>query len=314
MTPPSASTPAIQNVAGKRRFAVSITIFTILGHVWLGFEASYAQPIVAVLTGYAVQLLLEFVDAHAYGHSPRYQGGPVAFIDFLTSAHIAALSIAMLLYFNDRLLIVAFVVATAISSKYILRIRLHGRWVHFMNPSNLAISLTLLLFPWVGLAMPWQFSVSLTGYGDWLLPLTIICLGSILNFCFTQRLSSVVSFLVAFVAQAMLRSLTFGTPLLAALMPATGVEAFIFAFYMLPDPATSPSRVRSQIVFGSSVGLMYGVLVVCHIVFGLFFALTIVCAVRGLWMSLLAFRKSSATNDVRPESDPLFATESASIA
>ena len=34
-------------LGGLRRFAVAITIFTLLGHLWFGFEQSYAQPLVA---------------------------------------------------------------------------------------------------------------------------------------------------------------------------------------------------------------------------------------------------------------------------
>ena len=66
MTNDVGNTYAIQNVAGKRRFALSITVFTVLGHAFLGFEASYAQPLVALATAYVTQLLLEFVDARGY--------------------------------------------------------------------------------------------------------------------------------------------------------------------------------------------------------------------------------------------------------
>ncbi len=291
MTNDIRSSVPIENVAGKRRFAFTITVFTVLGHAWLGFEASYAQPLVALATAYATQLLLESVDARSSGRRPRFAGGFVPLLDFLTSAHITALSIVMLLYFNDRLIIVAFAVALAIGSKYVFRLPLKGRMVHFMNPSNLAITTTLLLFPWVGLAMPWQFSANLTGIGDWMLPLVILCLGSFLNFGFTKRIPAIVAFLAAFVVQAVVRSLWFGTPVMAPLLLATGVEALIFTFYMLPDPATSPSRPVPQILYGSSVALLYGLMVANHIVFGLFYALTIVCACRGLGILVASMRE-----------------------
>ena len=291
MTNNVGSTDSTDNVGGKRRFAITITVFTVLGHMWLGFEASYAQPLVALATAYATQLLLESVDARSSGRRPWYTGGIVPLLDFLTSAHITALSIVMLLYFNDRLIIVSFAVALAIGSKYVFRLPLNGRLVHFMNPSNLAITTTLLLFPWVGLAMPWQFGASLTGIGDWILPLVILCLGSFLNYRFTKRIPAVVAFLVAFGMQAVVRSFWFDSPVMAPFMPATGVEAFIFTFYMLPDPATSPNRKVPQILFGSSVALLYGILVVNHIVFGLFYALTIVCAFRGLTLAVASIRE-----------------------
>ena len=53
--------------AALRRFAVGITVITVLGHTILGFEQSYAQPLVALATGYGVQLLLESLEAWSRG-------------------------------------------------------------------------------------------------------------------------------------------------------------------------------------------------------------------------------------------------------
>jgi Na+-translocating ferredoxin:NAD+ oxidoreductase RnfD subunit len=62
----------------------------------------------------------------------------------------------------------------------------------------------------------------------------------------------------------------------------TGVAFILYTFYMVTDPATTPAARRDQITFGLSVAAVYGMLMAIHVVFGLFFALTIVCAVRGL--------------------------------
>jgi enediyne biosynthesis protein E5 len=62
----------------------------------------------------------------------------------------------------------------------------------------------------------------------------------------------------------------------------TGVAFLLYTFYMVTDPATSPSSPRGQIVFGAAVACAYAALMLAHVVFGLFFALTIVCALRGL--------------------------------
>ncbi|MEL7061514.1 MAG: hypothetical protein AAGN46_15930, partial [Acidobacteriota bacterium] len=43
------------------------------------------------------------------------------------------------------------------------------------------------------------------------------------------------------------------------------------------DPSTTPRSTRGQIIFGASVALVYGLLLLTHTVFTLFFALTIVC-------------------------------------
>jgi hypothetical protein len=78
--------------------------------------------------------------------------------------------------------------------------------------------------------------------------------------------------------------LLFDTPFGAALAPMTGVAFILYTFYMVTDPATTPERRREQIIFGLSVAAVYGLLMVAHVVFGLFFALTIVCTFRGVWM------------------------------
>jgi hypothetical protein len=51
---------------------------------------------------------------------------------------------------------------------------------------------------------------------------------------------------------------------------------------MVTDPGTTPSQPLDQVIFGSGVAAIYGLLMVNHIVFGLFFALTTVCILRGL--------------------------------
>jgi hypothetical protein len=69
----------------------------------------------------------------------------------------------------------------------------------------------------------------------------------------------------------------------------TGLAFLLYTFYMVTDPATTPASVRGQVVFGLSVAAVYGLLMVSHVVFGLFFALTIVCSARGLGLWAQAF-------------------------
>jgi enediyne biosynthesis protein E5 len=269
-------------LAGLRRFAIAITLLNLLGHTVLGFEQSWAQPLVAVGAAYSVKLLLEVVDAQINRRSPLFSGGFQKFIDFLLPAHITGLAIAMLLYANEHLLPLAFASAVAIGSKAIFRVPVGHNFRHFLNPSNIGITLTLLLFPWVGIAPPYQFTENLSGAADWILPGLIICSGTFLNYRFTQRLPLIASWLGCFLLQATLRSFVFGTPLVAALLPMTGVAFILFTFYMVTDPGTTPSEPRSQVIFGAGMAIAYGLLMVCHVVFGLFFGLTLVCIVRGL--------------------------------
>jgi hypothetical protein len=285
---PGAGKPAGKDlrVAALRRFGAAITVLTLLGHAVLGFEQSYAHVVVALAAAYGVELLLELVDAAACRRPVAFRGGAVRLIDFLLPAHITGLACAMLLYPNERLGPIAFAAAAGVASKAILRARIGGAVRHFMNPSNAGIAATLLVFPWVGVAMPYQFTENLTGAADWLLPLAIVCVGTFLNGRFTYRLPLIAGWLGGFVVQAVLRTALLGSQLPAALAPMTGMAFVLFTFYMVPDPGTTPSRPRSQVAFGATVAAAYGVLQAVHVVYGLFFALGAVCVARGcmLWV------------------------------
>lgn len=271
-----------RRLGGLRRFAAAITVFNVLGHTVLGFEQSWAQPLVSLATAYTCELLAEWMDASGDQRPPRFRGGPRQFVDFLLPAHITGLAVAMLLYASDRLAPIMFAAAVAIASKSLLHIRSGGRVRHFLNPSNFGITMTLLLFPWVSIAPPYHFSENLRGIGQLILPALICASGTVINIRFTSRMWLILGWWGGFVAQAVLRSLFLNAGLIASLNPMTGVAFVLFSYYMITDPATTPFDKRSQLVIGFSVAAAYGVLVILHVAFGFFFALTLISAARGL--------------------------------
>jgi hypothetical protein len=172
----------------------------------------------------------------------------------------------------------------------------------------------LLLFPWVGIAVPYQFTENLGLTGDCLVPMVIICTGSLLNVGYTRRISLALAWVGTFALQAVVSSLllwyfTGYCPIAARLSPMTGVAFILFTFYMVTDPATTPEGRWAQVAFGSSVALVYSLLVMSHVVFGLFVALVMVCVARGLGMYLVVCWKSPnpaagrapVSKPVRPE-------------
>ncbi len=278
-------------LGGLRRFAAAITIFNIAGHTLLGFEQSWAQPLVGLAAAYAMELIMELIDCWRNHRRPRFLGGITDCIDFFLPAQISGLACAMLLYANDRFMPIALAAAAAIASKHVFRAQVGKGKRHFLNPSNFGITLVLLTLPWVGIAPPYHFTENLSGYGNWALPAFIICSGTFLNTRYTRRLPLILTWLSCFVLQAFLRHLTLGSSFAAALMPMTGVAFILYTFYMVTDPPTTPGSTRGQIIFGAAVAATYGLLMVCHVVFGLFFALTIVSGVRGLYLSIASLQK-----------------------
>ena len=291
-----------QRLAGLRRFGFAITVLNVLGHTLLGFEQAWAVPFVALLAAYATEFLLELIEASVEHRPVRFRGGLSALVDFLLPAHISGLAVGMLLYTNARMAPVACAAVIAIASKSLLRVATGGSSRHVFNPSNFAITVMLLVFPWIGIAPPYQFTENLDRVGDWLLPAFIIAAGSILNVKFTRRVPLIAAWLLGFAAQAAVRAEFSGAPVLAVLRPAlgpmSGVGFLLYTFYMVTDPATTPSDRTAQVTFGLSVAAVYGLLTTLNVVFGLFFALTIVCGIRAAAIVVAARRQAAIAEQV----------------
>ena len=290
-----------RRLGGLRRFAIAITVLNVLGHTILGFEQSFAQPLLALATAYSCELFAEWIEARVDRRRPRFLEGWRQTIDFLLPAHITGLAVAMLLYSGDSVLPTMFAAAVAIASKATVRVCVQGRMRHFLNPSNFGITITLLVFPWVGVAPPYQFTEGLGPAGSLVLPAILCITGTIINLRFTGRVPLILSWWAGFVIQATVRSVLLGTPLAGSLNPMTGVAFLLFSFYMISDPATTPFSARNQVLFGFSVAAVYGVLIWWHVAFHLFFALTAVAILRGVGQYIVAHaRATTAVETAEP--------------
>jgi hypothetical protein len=273
-----------------RNFAISITVFNIVGYALFGFEQPYLWPFVALLTGYTVEIGLETLSARIEHRDPRFVGNGVrGMVEFLYPAHITSLAMNMLIYVNDRIWVLVFGVTVAVGAKWILRAPVRGRLRHYMNPSNFGISVILLLFPWASIAPPYHFTEHLDGWLDWLIPALIIVGGTMINGKLTGRMWLILGWVGMFAVQAVVRGILFDTSIPAALAMMSGVAFILFTNYMVTDPGTSPSKPASQLAFGAGVALVYAFLMVAHIAYGIFFATAIVCLTRGLFLWGLHF-------------------------
>ncbi|WP_246292400.1 enediyne biosynthesis protein [Lentzea indica] len=268
-----------------RNFAISITVFNIVGYALLGFEQPYLWPLVALLTGYTVEIGLESLAARVEGRGPRFAGNGVrGVVEFLYPAHITSLAMNMLIYVNDQVWVLIFGVTVAVGAKWILRAPVRGRLRHYMNPSNFGIAVILLLFPWASIAPPYHFTEHTTGWVDWLIPAIIVIGGTMINGKLTGRMWLIMGWLVTFALQAVVRGVLFDTSIPAALAMMTGTAFILFTNYMVTDPGTSPSKPAAQVMFGAGIAVVYGVLMVAHIAYGIFLATAIVCLIRGLFL------------------------------
>ncbi|MDT0531486.1 enediyne biosynthesis protein [Micromonospora sp. DSM 115977] len=287
-----------------RNFAISMSIFNILGYTVLGFEQPWTWPLLALAVGYATEIVVELVTARANKRPAAFTGnGAWGMYTFLLPTHITALAANMLLYANDNFWPIAFAVVVAIGQKAIFLAPIKGRMRHFMNPSNFGITVTLVAFSWVNIAPPYHFTEDVPDMIRILVPLVILTAGTVLNGVLTKKIPLVVGWVGGFVIQALVRHFIWDVALWAALLPITGVAFVLFTNYMITDPGTTPSSGRAQFMFGASVAGVYGVLIAFNVVYTLFFAVTIVCLARGLlWWGIWLRDRSRRANtpEVRP--------------
>ncbi|GAA1566329.1 hypothetical protein GCM10009678_56520 [Actinomadura kijaniata] len=272
-------------VKALRNFAISMSVFNILGYTVLGFEQPWTWPFVAMATAYLFETLLEVIGARVEGRAPRFAGnGWKGVLEFLYPAHITALAMNMLIYVNDEIWVMVFGVMVAVGAKWVLRAPVKGRLRHYMNPSNFGITVILLVFPWASIAPPYHFTERWEHPVDWLVPLIILGAGTMLNAKLTGRTWLIMGWISFYVIQAVVRGVLLDTSIPAALIMMTGVAFVLYTNYMVTDPGTTPSVPASQFAFGAGIAIVYGFLTGAGIAYGLFFATALVCLVRGLYL------------------------------
>lgn len=282
-----------------RNFALSISVFNVLGYALLGFEQPWLWPIICVPFAYLVEMVLEVVSAWANERSPRFLGnGPRGVYEFLLPSHITALAVNMLLYANNRLMPILLGVFMGVAGKHVLQAPIAGRMRHFMNPSNFGITVTLLFFgSWISIAPPYEFTENANTFFRVGIPLVIATAGTVINAMLTRRVPLIVGWLGGFVIQAVLRHFIWHVAMWSALGPMSGVAFVLFTNYMITDPGTTPSKGRNQFMFGSWVAMVYGLLMLFNVVYTLFFATSIVCAARGIgWWGAHAVQRYRSRN------------------
>jgi enediyne biosynthesis protein E5 len=300
-SPGDARPPKDPRYLALRNFALSITVFNIFGYTLLGWEQPWLWPILAVATAYVTELVFELLSAWAERRQPAFLGrGPRGGMEFLLPAHITGLACNMLLYANNQWWPVMFAVVIAVSQKHVLRAPIAGRMRHFMNPSNFGITVTLLVLgSWVSISPPYQFTEWASTYFRLMIPMIILTAGTVLNAMLTKKTALIVGWMGGFAIQAFVRHWLFGVQLDTALGVMAGVAFILFSNYMVTDPATTPSKGLAKFMFGGSVAAVYGVLMAFNVVYTLFFALSIVCALRGLgwWGARFIARRRERRRD-----------------
>lgn len=192
---------------------ILITLILLVGQVSFGILESYPKTALAILSAIGVEMVLSRIFSGKWPH--------------LASAYISGISVGILVR-SPAVWPYALCSAISITSKYVLRIKDRHLW----NPSNFGISAMLLLAPATVAALSIQW-----GNNVW--PMLIIwVLGSIIIWKL-KRFHITLTYVVSFIAFAILRSLITGHPWLAEVSPITGPMYQLFIFFMITDPKTT---------------------------------------------------------------------------
>jgi Na+-translocating ferredoxin:NAD+ oxidoreductase RnfD subunit len=211
---------------------VLITLVLVVGEARYGILGGYNRLATTLGVCLATEMLLSW-----------WLRGRVA---NLASAYITGISLALLTKPQANILwpfaLGAFI---AIASKYVLTYR--GR--HLWNPSNFAIAaLVLLAADSVAiLSHQWGNDIA-TNLVIWLFGLIIAWRARVLHVTLT--------YVVCFIALAVLRHFIVGGPLFAELAPITGPMYQLFVFFMVTDPRTTVSTTRGRVIVVAIVALV----------------------------------------------------------
>ncbi len=234
-------------------FAGLLVLYAVLGFTFLGFNRQWWQMALIVGSGMALEVALSWV-------FHRRKIVPL-------SAIISCTSLGLLLNYSHHSWVLFFPVFLTIGSKYLLTFQ--GR--HVFNPSMFGIATSLLFTQELITAAPaYQWA------GGAVTMSLFIAAGAVL--LFMARVGKtwlVVSFLVFYALQTAARAyimrhhlpwqtLFFGT--------LESPPFFLFTFYMLTDPATSPRTPRGQVLFALVLTLVDGVLHFRESVYTFFYA------------------------------------------
>ncbi|MBL8914961.1 MAG: VCBS repeat-containing protein [Archangium sp.] len=248
-------------------FASLLVLYAVMGFTFLGFNRQWWQMALIVGSGCALEVVLSWLFS-------KRKIVPL-------SALISCTSLGILLNYSHHSWVLFFPVFLAIGSKYLLTF--NGR--HVFNPSMFGVAMSLLLSRELITAAPayqWaggSFTMSI-----------FIATGALMLFMFrVGRGPLVISFLLLYAVQTAIRAyimrhhLPWQTLFLGTL---ESPPFFLFTFYMITDPATSPKDWRWQIALAFGLCVVDGFLHFKESVYTFFYAALTIGTGRFLFIHL----------------------------
>lgn len=235
---------------------IFITLILLVGNLSFGLLESFSRTILAIATSMVFEVGLGLL---VYRKVPN-----------LASAYISGISVGILIR-SPEFWPYALCSAIAITSKYAIRWR--GR--HLWNPSNLAISVMLLLVP--------EFVATLSiQWGNTIWPMLIVWVLGALIVYRVKRLHITATYVISFVALSFVRTAFTGHSFLAEVAPITGPMYQLFIFFMITDPKTTVKPRWAQCLVAFLVAVVEMILRLAENIHAPYYALAIVGPVANV--------------------------------
>ena len=229
---------------------VFITLILLIGHLSFGILESYPKTLLAIATSILAELVLARI---FFGKWPH-----------LASAYITGISVGILVR-SPAYWPFALCALISITSKYVLRVK--GR--HIWNPSNFGVSAILFLAGDAAASLSIQ-------WGNFLAPMVVIwALGAAIIWRL-RRFHITGTYVISFLAFALLRAWITGSPWMSEIAPITGPEYQLFIFFMITDPKTTVRSKTGQCIVAFSVALVEMLLRLDQVIYAPFYALFMV--------------------------------------
>ena len=224
-----------------------ITLILLVGQLSFGMLESYRKTLLAILVSLIAALVLGRIFLGKWPHH--------------ASAYISGISVGILVR-SPAFWPYALCALITITSKYVLRFK--GR--HLWNPSNFGISALLFL------AGDYVASLSIQ-WGNNMLPMVVIWILGAIIIWRVRRFQITATYVVSFLAFAVLRAWMTGNPWQAEVAPITGPEYQLFIFFMITDPKTTVKSKAGQCMVAFAVALVEMILRLNQVVYAPFYAL-----------------------------------------
>jgi ASPIC/UnbV protein/VCBS repeat protein len=252
-------------------FGGLLVLYAVLGCTLLGFNRSPAQ----ILWIVGASCLLDFSLAYLL------RGQRIVPL----SACITGLSLALLLNYAHGSPLLLFPVYLAIGSKYVFTYR--GK--HVFNPSLFGVAVTLLLAGHLVSPAPayqWGGSVAVSAF---------LVMAALMLFVFRiGRTPLILSFLLFYTLQTGLRAYVMRwhlPPETLFVGTLTSAPFFLFTFYMITDPQTSPSRPRDQVLLAFALAVVDLFLHKIESLYTFYYAAFFIAAARFAYLHLVIGRQ-----------------------